>query len=266
MKRPPSPTSLPSGSASRSVPLTIPLPAPLPAHRSGAARRAVPLRWARAAAPVLAPAASTLAMLAMLAMLATLAGCASPAPPTTLLSLPPAALTGPGGTADAAAPAASTVAADRIVVLRRVEVPEYLQSRRVRYRDNGATLAEWPNTVWAERLEVGVTREVAQALRAALPGWTVCAGSCGDVTPAAVLQLTLSPLEYRRAERRTDGRLHAELSRAVPGSATPALPQVLERDLSAPATGDTPQAQAESLAAWLQAAAQATAPLLLARP
>ena len=89
-----------------------------------------------------------------------LAGCAaSPSPTPVLLSLPPAVT----AAAPVAVPAASTSPA--LLAIRRVGIPEYLVARRVRYRADASTLAEWPNTYWAERIEIGVSREFVSALR-----------------------------------------------------------------------------------------------------
>ena len=91
------------------------------------------------------------------------AGCASSDPPPLLLTLSSSAMV--------AAPSASASPASpqRTLMLRRVGLPEYLQSRRVRYRDSASSLADWPHTWWAERIEIGVTRELTEALRVRLP-------------------------------------------------------------------------------------------------
>lgn len=199
---------------------------------------------------------------ALLAAVAALTACAAEAPAPTLLSLPPHLP--PSVTPASAAPASVDAAAtSRVLLLRRVQLPEYLSSRRVRYRAEGSILVEWPNAVWAERIEVGATRELAASLRDALPGWTVCEAACPESAGPAplMLQVAASPLDYRRGLRRTEGRLRAELS--APGG----VAVVVDRALDAPATADTPQAQAESLAAWLQSAALAIAPSVqAARP
>jgi uncharacterized lipoprotein YmbA len=123
-----------------------------------------------------------------------LTACASKDPPPLLLTLPSSALQ--------AAPAAAAAAPDataRTLVLRRVGLPEYLLSRRVRYRDSASSLADWPHTWWAERIEVGVTREMSEALRARLPGWTVCEGTCADGAPGdMVLRIDFQALDFVR--------------------------------------------------------------------
>ena len=76
----------------------------------------------------------------LVAMCAALAGCAStPAP--TLLTLPSTSSLAPSSSL---APTAS--AAAPVLALARMEIPEYIVSRRVRYRADSSTLAEWPDT------------------------------------------------------------------------------------------------------------------------
>lgn len=108
-----------------------------------------------------------------IALAAALSGCASSPPARTQViipSLPPLVATtasAPGGAN--AAPASAVTG----VVLGIVGVPEYWQQRTVRYQGHDAVLAAWPNAVWAERVEVGMTRRLSQALRAQVPalGW-----------------------------------------------------------------------------------------------
>ena len=60
-----------------------------------------------------------------------------------------------------------------MVALGVLRVPEHWQQRSVRYQGQDAELRAWPNAVWAERVEVGMTRRLAQALRqqAGAAGW-----------------------------------------------------------------------------------------------
>lgn len=177
------------------------------------------------------------ALLAACAAL-VLAGCASPPPPAVLLTLPPAALPG----AEAPPPAAAA-AAPRVLALRRVDVPEYLASRRVRYRADASTLAEWPDTVWAERVEIAVSREFGAALQQALLGWRVCDAPCTEQAPALAAQVALTRLDFLRAEQ----RLLATARLAV--WTTERVPRLLrsdDRGYVIPAAAATPQAQAEA--------------------
>jgi uncharacterized lipoprotein YmbA len=106
-----------------------------------------------------------------------LSGCASRTPSVVLLSLPLDAPT----TSAKAAPAAQAPT----LVVRRVQIPEYLQSIQVRYRSSAQTLAEWPATRWAERLEVSLTRHVSQQLNARLPAGSVCDTACAGSPKSA---------------------------------------------------------------------------------
>ena len=182
-----------------------------------------------------------------------LAACASGGRPQ-LLTLPSAASPASAAAAAAAAPA-------RVLVLRRVELPEYLLSRHLRYRADAATLGEWPDAVWAERIEVGVTRELAAALRARLPGWTVCDGSCADGSAGDVLlRVGFAPFDLQRNARRLVARLDAQAGAG--GAARWRLQQGLEAALAA----DTPQAHAQAIAEVLGRGADALAARLLAEP
>ena len=179
-----------------------------------------------------------------------LAGCAGAGGRPQLLTLPSAPAP--------AASAASTLPA-RVLTLRRVELPEYLLSRHLRYRADAATLGEWPEAVWAERIEVGASRELAAALRARLPGWTVCDGACADGGAGdVVLRVAFAPFDVQRAARRLQAGMDAQASA---GSATRwRLQQSLDVALGA----DTPQAHAQAIADALGRAADALAARLRA--
>lgn len=184
-----------------------------------------------------------------------LAGCASAPPPHTLLALP--SLDGPPATPGAGA-AADAVAAPPVLVVRRLALPEYLLARRVRYRDADASVGEWPGTFWAERIEVGMTRELTQALRAQLPGWTLCEAECATTTatPGLALRLELSPLDYRR-----DARELQAVARMSLECADHTLLQRSERRHVLSAAADSPQAYAAALGTLLQRVAQDAAAL-----
>jgi uncharacterized lipoprotein YmbA len=181
-----------------------------------------------------------------------LTACASKDPPPLLLTLPSSALQ-----AAPAAAAVSPAATARTLVLRRVGLPEYLLSRRVRYRDSASSLADWPHTWWAERIEVGVTREMSQALRARLPGWTVCEGTCADGAPGdLVLHIEFQALDFVRGGAGGSARLQAlALASASRGDATLwRAEQRATRDAA-----DTPRAHANAIAEALQLVADAVA-------
>lgn len=189
-----------------------------------------------------------------------LSACAGPVKPPLLLTLPAPASAAPGaGAAAAFAPAATPAP---VLVLRRVGLPEYLLSRRVRYRDAASTLAEWPDTVWAERLEVGVTRTLSDALRRHLPGWTVCEGTCPDgEAGTAVLHVELMPLDLLRPQQRLRGTARTHLG--APDEAGPRWS--LTQALDVPAPADTPQGHATALAQALDELAAGVARRLQAR-
>ena len=202
--------------------------------------------------PRAAAAPLTLAMTLALAVL--LAACAASSPAPVLLTLPPAAQT------VAAAPAVpSATAASPLLAVRRINIPEYLVARRVRYRADASTLAEWPNAYWAERIEIGVSREFMSALRAQLPGWSMCDTSCGDQVPALTLQVDLVPMDYLRSAQKLQARARITLSGA---GVSPKVIQTQELAYDLPASADTAQAQAQTIATLLQQVAAATAPLI----
>ena len=187
-----------------------------------------------------------------------LTACASPSPAPVLLTLPPVALP----VAGAAVPSATASAP--LLAVRRVNIPEYMVARRVRYRADPSTLAEWPNTYWAERVEIGVSREFLSALRQQLLGWSLCDTSCGDQVPALTVQVDLVPMDYLRSAQKLQARARITLSGA---GVSPKVIQTQELAYDLPATADTAQAQAQTIATLLQQVAAATAPLIrTARP
>ena len=196
----------------------------------------------------------------VVACAALLAGCAaSPSAPPVLLSLPPAVTTGAAG----AAPAGSASGAPQLLAIRRIGIPEYLVARRVRYRADTSTLAEWPNTFWAERIEIGVSREFVSALRLQLPGWAVCESNCGDLQPALALQVEMVPMDFVRSTQRMQARARITLT----GGSSARVLSTEERVYDLPASAATPQAQAQALTELIRQVALAVAPLVQnARP
>ncbi|CAN5717250.1 hypothetical protein BH09PSE5_BH09PSE5_24080 [soil metagenome] len=202
-------------------------------------------------------------------LLAVAAGCSTtPSARPVLVSIPALAATAP------ATPAASSSAAPLLVV-RRVTIPEYIESRRVRYRAEASTLQEWPNTYWAERIEIGVSREFAAALRSKLPGWSVCSANCGDTPPRATVQVDLAPLDFERGARRLAARARITVtlpsagaaSTSAPGSTTAVpAPRVREFSYQVAASADTPQAHAQAIAEALSQLAGDVVPMLGATP
>jgi uncharacterized lipoprotein YmbA len=146
-----------------------------------------------------------------------------------------------------------------LLAVRRIAIPEYLVARRVRYRADPSTLAEWPNTFWAERIEIGVSREFLSALRSQLPGWTLCENNCGDRTPTLALQVDMVPMDYLRSAQKLQARARVVLSSA---GGNPRVLQTQEWNYELPASADTAQAQAQALAELIRQVAAATASLI----
>lgn len=193
-----------------------------------------------------------------IAVIATLAACAASSPAPVLLTLPAAA------TSSATAPLPASAASAPVLAVRRVAIPEYLVSRRVRYRADPATLAEWPNTYWAERIEIGVSREFVAALRQQLPGWSLCDASCGDQSPALSLQVELVPMDYLRNTKTLQARARIVVS---DGSASARLLQTTERVYEIAGGADTAQAEAEAIAELIRRVARdAVAVVQAAKP
>jgi uncharacterized lipoprotein YmbA len=189
---------------------------------------------------------------------ALLAACASPSPAPVLLTLPPVL------SAASAASAPVPSGATPIVAVRRIGIPEYLVARRVRYRADASTLAEWPNTYWAERIEIGVSREFVSALRAQLPGWGFCDTNCGDQTPTLSLQVDIVPMDYLRSAQKLQARARITI---VDNGAPPKVQRSVELPYEIAASADTSQAQAQAIAELIRQVAAATAPLVTsARP
>ena len=185
-----------------------------------------------------------------------LAACASPSPAPVLLTLPP--------TVSAATLAPPAAASAPLLAVRRVNIPEYLVARRVRYRADASTLAEWPNTYWAERIEIGVSREFVSALRQQLPGWTFCDTNCGDQIPVLSLQVDLVPMDYLRSAQKLTARARISVSS---GTTVSQVLQTQEVPYELPGAADSAQAQAQALAELIRQVAIAAAPLVkAARP
>jgi uncharacterized lipoprotein YmbA len=185
-----------------------------------------------------------------------LAGCSTP-PPPTLLSLPlPAPESEVRATIHrlaAAATPASAASAPRFLTVRRVNIPEYLQTDTVRYRNADHTLGEWPGTAWAERLEVGLTNQLALLLRQALPAWTVCDAHCPSVPNGQVLIVNIAPLDYLRPAK----QLRADVAWRITGPGSAPIPMASGGGSSTtPVAADTPVGQAAAVSALLDAVAK----------
>ena len=185
-----------------------------------------------------------------------LVACASPSPAPVLLTIPPSASVSVP-TAAATPPDAS--ASTPLLAVRRVNIPEYMVARRVRYRADPATMAEWPNTYWAERIEIGISREFVSALRQQLPGWAMCDTNCGDLSPTLSLQIDLVPMDYVRSTQKLQAR--ARITVSGPG-ALPVVLKTSESTYDLPGSGDTAQSQAQTIATLIQQVAAAAGPMV----
>jgi uncharacterized lipoprotein YmbA len=193
----------------------------------------------------------------LISLLVSLLGaCASPSPAPVLLTLPPAL------TAATLAPPAPAASAP-ILAVRRVAIPEYMVARRVRYRADAATLAEWPNTYWAERIEIGVSREFVSVLRQQLPGWTLCDTNCGDQVPTLTLNVDLVPMDYLRGAQKLTARARIVVSGR---GAVPQVLQTVEKAYELPSGADTAQAQAQAITELIRQVAAVAAPLVQSAP
>jgi uncharacterized lipoprotein YmbA len=178
---------------------------------------------------------------------AAIAACAS-APTRVLVALPPSAAPEqrPGVSAASLAP--------RVLLVRRLVIPEYMAAPKIRYWSGPATLAEWPDTYWGERVEIGMAREFVSALRRRLPGWTVCDASCGDTPVDLTLKVELLRLDAWRHDRSLSASSQAELS----GRKSATLPSQggpWARSFTLPLAADTAQGQARAISDLLAALA-----------
>jgi uncharacterized lipoprotein YmbA len=192
---------------------------------------------------------------AMLTALIALAGCASPPPARQWLSLPLPKPLPLASSVHAATPPAAT----HVLVVRRVGIPEYLQTDKVRYRQADTLLGQWPHTVWAERLELGLTDHLVMRLRLALPGWTVCERSCPAQVSSTTLNVDFAPLDHVRAE----GVLRAQAHWLLTGKEANAPGTTTDTVAVRP---DSPEGQAMALAEVLDHLAGDIAATLQSRP
>jgi len=172
------------------------------------------------------------------------AGCASRPPPRALIVVPSLPVT---DSAVVTRPSATNT--DIQIKVAVVMLPEQLQHRAVRYHGQVAALDAWPNAVWAERLEVGLTRRLSEAMHRALPnhGWS----TSEDTRTQARLLTTIQQLEIDPAA--------GQLSYVVGW-------QLMGRQGVAMASGDirgnrevqihSAATQAEAIGLWVDALAQ----------
>jgi uncharacterized lipoprotein YmbA len=194
------------------------------------------------------------AVLSILAAFLGLAGCAS-SPAPVLLTLP-AAVSGPASSAPAIV---APTGGFPVLALARIDAPEYIVSRRVRYRTDDSTLAEWPDTYWAERIEVSLSREFVAAMRDRLPNWRVCDANCGELSPALNLRVVLNRMDYTRSEKLLRANVRIILSTS---DRLPRTLQDRERSYEIATGADNAQAQARSYSGLLSRVAADAAGLV----
>jgi uncharacterized lipoprotein YmbA len=167
-----------------------------------------------------------------LALMLSVAGCGSK-PPTHWLALPLPRDVAPAASADsvAAQAPADSLESRRVLVVRRVNVPEYLQTNSVRFRQSDSLLAEWPDVLWADRLEVGLTEHLVMRLRKQLPQWTVCERQCPPLASGITLHLEFAPFDYVRPARELRAEARWQLSQRDKGAG--------QSDKAAPASMQT---------------------------
>lgn len=184
---------------------------------------------------------------ALATSVAVLTGCASAPPERSWLSLPiessvvstPAAASAPTGITP---PAPRGTPLFRLV---RVQIPEYLQSNRVRFRDSASTLAEWSGVRWAERIEIGLTRHLAAQLNGLAGPGAVCEDACNATPTGGNLQVSFVVLDHDRPQ----ARLHAQVNWALtptPGSVN--TPRQGQARWTEPVQEDSPAGQAAAMA------------------
>lgn len=183
-----------------------------------------------------------------------LAGCGSaPTAPTVWLALP--AVTAPAAQASAPSSAEPHARQAPTVVVQRLRVPEYLQTTALRYRDGEHSFAEWPQARWAERVEVNLTRHLAQSLQAQRPTWRWCEAPCSQAGAGSV-QVSYQSLEIQGAAREVVAVVQWQLNLPGHDAGPPMNWQGVWQHRQA-IEGDAPQAQVAALAALNTALSQA---------
>ncbi len=150
---------------------------------------------------------------------------------------------------------------DGVLLVRRLTIPEYMMSRRVRFWTDNGYLAEWPDTYWAERIEIGMSREFVAILREQLPGWTICDATCLQGTPDVILKVDLLRLDVIRGQRRIEAiaQIQAATAQKDPLRAPKTNASHQTPLITVPISSDTAQGEAQALALVLQGLARAAA-------
>lgn len=148
------------------------------------------------------PSQATTRLAMSTAILLLMSACATKAPPQHLMALPTPTLPASNvAVASMASKGGATTPASSVRWLQigRVDLPEYWQARALRYRDAQGQIATWDGVVWAERIEIGVTRNLTVELAQRLPKpWQLCTQVCGDADNRPVrLLVTLSAMDFQ---------------------------------------------------------------------
>lgn len=204
----------------------------------------------------------TAASLLGLVCAAMVAGCAS-APPRAMVIIPSAPVQAPVQAMAAPAAKVSTAPLDAAraagVSLVPLRLPEHWQRRQVLHLRQDAELIAWPNAVWAERVETGMTRRLSQALRQRVPeqGWWTGEEALGTRR----LLVEVQQLDVHASRGEVVGTLNWRLvdrqGRVLDGGS-------LTQRVQAPVADA--QQEAEALAKWLDAQAEALAARLKGPP
>ncbi len=205
---------------------------------------------------------SRLAMAA--ATLLLLSACASKAPPQRLMALPTPALPTVAATVAPSASSAPSAPSVRWLQIGRVDLPEYWQARSLRYRDAQDQIATWDGVVWAERIEIGLTRSLMVELAQRLPQpWQLCTQVCGDIDNRPVrLLVTLSPMDFK-----LDGGKLTAWAQSTLMSANGVIISHQTRPLTSISNlADAPAAQVQATASMVGLLADAIAQQVQQRP
>jgi uncharacterized protein len=138
---------------------------------------------------------------ALLALAALPAACSSPNPDLYVL---------------ASLPGATHAGAPRVIVLRGIAIPHYLERSQIVRSSEGYRIDVLSNEWWGEPLDAMLTRILVQELNQRLPGSTVYGDSGAISTPAAAtVEINLQRFDLGR-----DGALLLAAQIAVDGKGT----------------------------------------------
>lgn len=182
------------------------------------------------------------------ALSAMLVACGSAPVSRALVIIPSAPAPVDAGTS-ASSPSARPLPAAEVGVLT-IKLPEHWQRRGVLHLRGDSELQTWPNAIWAERVEIGMTRRLSQALRQRAPelGWW----PSDDSQAPRRLQVDVQQLDVM-AQR---GQIASVLQwRLIDRQGRVTASGSLRRQVDEPIQG--PQDEAQALGRWLDTVALA---------